>query len=233
MPKDAVQAAVAAAARAGGFKGGPRTWRMEVPLGLAVLNLQKSQWGPQYYVNFGLYVRSLGVLPEPRAEQCHYYARAERVDPSQEQRWKELLDLERPIEESQRRREIEAFLSVVVVPFLTSLGSDEGLRAAHADGRLTQGARVELQQYLVRPTDLEPRLALLRAATSGILTELSCPTCALATVSVRFTHPAPEEYRTWFVCSSCKFEMRTQDSGKPPHFAQGLIDLALEERDRR
>jgi hypothetical protein len=148
MHKDAIQAAVAATARAGGFKGGPRTWRKEVPLGIAVLNLQKSQWGPQYYVNFGLYVRTLGPLAEPRAEQCHYRARAESVDPSQEQRWKELLDLECQIEESQRRREIEALLSVAVVPFLTSLGSDEGLRAAHAHGRLTQGVRVELQRYL-------------------------------------------------------------------------------------
>lgn len=149
MPRDAVQTAVAAAARAGGFKGGPRTWRKEVLLGLAVLNLQKSSWGPQYYVNFGLYVRSLGPLQEPRAEQCHYSARAESVDPLQEQRWKELLDLERPIEGEQRRREVEAFLTGRVVPFLVSLGSDEGIRAAHAQGTLTQGIRVELQRYLV------------------------------------------------------------------------------------
>jgi hypothetical protein len=148
MPKDAIQTAVAAVARAGGFKGGPRTWRKAVPLGIVVLNLQKSSWGPQYYVNFGLYVRSLGPLQEPRAEQCHYSARAGTVDPSRAERWKELLDLERPIEDSQRQREIDESLRDEVFAFLDRIGTEEGLRAAATDGLLTQGVRVELQRYL-------------------------------------------------------------------------------------
>ncbi len=81
--------------------------------------------------------------------------------------------------------------------------------------------------------DLAGRLALVRAAASGSLTHLPCPSCVRSTVSVRFTHPAATEWRTWFICSECKFEMRSQDSGRPPHFREDLVDPALQERDCR
>lgn len=151
MTRDAIQASVAAAAKSAGFKGGPRTWRKSVPLGIAVLNLQKSQWGDQYYINFGVYVRSLGALAEPRTEQCHYNARAGTVDPTKEARWKELLDLERPIEDLERQREIAESLRDEVFAFLERVGTEEGLRAVAAEGRLTQGVRVELRRHLGMP----------------------------------------------------------------------------------
>jgi hypothetical protein len=154
MPKDAVQTAVAAVARAGGFKGGPRTWRKEVPLGLAVLNLQKSSWGPQYYINFGVYVRALGPLTEPRAEQCHYSARAESTFSASEEwqpeRWEDLLNLECVESDEVRQREIEMFLSEDVLPFMEQIGTDAGLRTAFAQGRLTQALMLVLKDYLGR-----------------------------------------------------------------------------------
>lgn len=139
---------VTAAAKRAGFKGGPRTWRKGVPLGIAVLNLQKSQWGDQYYVNFGLYIRDLGPLTEPRAEQCHYFARAESVARSEEQRWRGLLDLECAIPDDERQREIEMFLTEDVSPFLEQIGTDDGLRTAFAQGRLTQALTLDLKRYL-------------------------------------------------------------------------------------
>lgn len=81
--------------------------------------------------------------------------------------------------------------------------------------------------------DTKRRLALVQAAAAGTLTELTCPSCGRSTVNVRFTHPVPTEWRTWFVCSSCEFEMRAQNTGQPPHFSEALLDRALEERDRR
>lgn len=92
---------------------------------------------------------------------------------------------------------------------------------------------VVLFRVSARSVDTERRTALLNAAADGTLADLTCPSCGRSTVAVRFTHPAPTEWSTWFVCSSCKFEMRTQSSGKPPHFSEDLIDLALEEWDRR
>lgn len=84
-----------------------------------------------------------------------------------------------------------------------------------------------------RSVDAERRSALLRAAADGTLADLSCPPCGDATVSVRFTYPAATEWRTWFICSSCKFEMRAQYTGQPQHFRDDLVDRNLQERDRR
>ena len=73
-------------------------------------------------------------------------------------------------------------------------------------------------------TDLAGRVALLRAAAEGRLDGLPCPSCGRPCVSVWFTHPAEDLYRTWFVCSACGFEMRAQNAGRPPYYS--------EERDR-
>jgi hypothetical protein len=67
--------------------------------------------------------------------------------------------------------------------------------------------------------DLSARLALLRAASEGKLDGLPCPQCGQPCVSVWFTHPAEELYRTWFLCSRCSFEMRAQNAGRPPHYS--------------
>ena len=70
-------------------------------------------------------------------------------------------------------------------------------------------------------TDLRARLALLQEATDGRLDGLTCPRCRQACVSVWFTHPAEELYRTWFICSRCGFEMRAQNVGLPPYYSLG------------
>ncbi|MCK6481177.1 MAG: hypothetical protein HUU26_01000 [Gemmatimonadaceae bacterium] len=84
-----------------------------------------------------------------------------------------------------------------------------------------------------RSIDVEKRLAILRSAAAGILDGLPCPDCGRDSVSVRFTNPSGDEFRTWFLCSACDFRMRAQNSGRPPHFTESRIDPDLEERDRQ
>jgi hypothetical protein len=56
-------------------------------------------------------------------------------------------------------------------------------------------------------------------AQAGRLDGLPCPRCRQEAVSVWFTHPAPAEFRTWFQCGNCDFEMRAQNSGRPPFYS--------------
>lgn len=67
--------------------------------------------------------------------------------------------------------------------------------------------------------DIPARLALLKAAAAGELDALPCPQCQHACVSVWFTHPAEDLYRTWFLCEQCGFEMRAQNVGRPPYYS--------------
>src|SRR5260370_41590087 len=72
------------------------------------------------------------------------------------------------------------------------------------------------------------RLALLQAANEGKLDGLPCPRCKAPKVSVWFTRPAENEYRTWFICDRCGFEMRAQNTGRPIHYSE---DRDLGRRD--
>ena len=71
---------------------------------------------------------------------------------------------------------------------------------------------------LPQQTEVEGRIQLLNAAARGQLHGLTCPRCSEAKVEVWFTNPAPHEYRTWFLCEQCGFEMRAQNDGMPPFY---------------
>lgn len=79
--------------------------------------------------------------------------------------------------------------------------------------------------------DLSSKINLLRIAASGVLDSIQCPNCKECSVSVRFTHPADNEYRTWFVCSNCDFRLRVHDSGRPSHYSETLVDEHLQAYD--
>ena len=78
---------------------------------------------------------------------------------------------------------------------------------------------------------LEAHIRLLRAAEAGTLDSLECPNCHRPFVSVRFTQPQKDVYRTWFLCSGCAFETRAQNSRKPAHYSDERVDKRLEKYD--
>jgi hypothetical protein len=66
---------------------------------------------------------------------------------------------------------------------------------------------------------LEAQLNLLNAARAGKLENLACPKCGRATVSIWFTQPVKNQFRTWFVCENCDYEFSAQNSGLPPYYS--------------
>ena len=80
------------------------------------------------------------------------------------------------------------------------------------------------RRFQHRLADVQARLLLVQAASEGKLDGLRCPNCACFSVSVYYTHPAANEYHTWFVCKYGDFSMRAQNSSKPEFYS--------EERDR-
>jgi hypothetical protein len=75
------------------------------------------------------------------------------------------------------------------------------------------------------------QLRLPEQAAIGRLDDLECPQCGHKAVSVWFTHPAANIYRTWFGCSHCNFITRAQNSTRPPFFSEARVRQDLEERD--
>lgn len=54
------------------------------------------------------------------------------------------------------------------------------------------------------------QIDLLKKVDEGQLDELPCPQCRFTTVSVRFTQPTPDSYRTLLICSNCNFHFGAQ-----------------------
>ena len=79
---------------------------------------------------------------------------------------------------------------------------------------------------------LDRMIALLNDAAAGRFEQLACPKCHNATVSVWFTNPAKDEFRTWFLCSNCSFHTRAQNSVKPAHFCTYRVRADLEASDQ-
>jgi len=66
-----------------GFKKSNSTWRKDQGESVAVVNVQKSQWGGgTYYVNLGTYFRQLGADAAPTANKCHVQVRLPIDEPA-------------------------------------------------------------------------------------------------------------------------------------------------------
>ena len=79
--------------------------------------------------------------------------------------------------------------------------------------------------------ELSSQLHLLQEAAMGRLDNLECPSCRHASVSVWFSHPVADMYRTWFICADCDFHTRAQNTERPRFFTDDRVSTELEERD--
>jgi hypothetical protein len=83
MDAESFKKAVHPLLKADGFKRSGATWRREQGESIAVLNIQKSQWGGgHYYVNLGAYFHALGDELSPTENKCHVRVRLDIEDPS-------------------------------------------------------------------------------------------------------------------------------------------------------
>ena len=76
-----VEAQLSPGLKALGFKKKARTWTRETPDAFQVVNLQKSAFGEQVYVNVAVYLKALGDETSRPEHRCHIRARLERVAP--------------------------------------------------------------------------------------------------------------------------------------------------------
>lgn len=75
------------------------------------------------------------------------------------------------------------------------------------------------------------QVRLLNEVLTGHLDGLDCPNCHNSAVSVWFTHPSPDAYRTWFICGNCDFQARAQDANRPRFFGEDRLRPDLEAID--
>ncbi|MEO8528452.1 MAG: DUF4304 domain-containing protein [Pseudolysinimonas sp.] len=112
--------------RGGAKKSG--SWYLQGSDTIAVLNLQKSQFGLRYYGNVALWFLGIGVPSNPKPSHCHVQTRLESLVPAdQRARLEELLDLEVVLGEDQRHDELLAVLEGQLGPILDASQTLAGL----------------------------------------------------------------------------------------------------------
>ena len=91
---------------------------------ITVVNLQKSDYSRNYYINVAFWLKALGEEKFPKAHVCHVGIRLDMLLPDQAEEIKALLDL----------------LETRLLPLLNEGSSVEGLRKWQREGRLKAAA---------------------------------------------------------------------------------------------
>ena len=97
--------------------------------------MQRSQFGPQYYINLAWYDPTLFQATRPKEHQCHVRLRVERACGVNEEEAKRALDLDAPMNVGARRAEITAIIDGACA-FLDRGGTIAELREMHRRGEL-------------------------------------------------------------------------------------------------
>lgn len=123
------------------FQRRASTWYLNLAETILVVDIQKSSFGAQYYVNLGVLVKGLaedhGSKLPPREHQCHIRTRIEALKPEEEEQLRRLLNLEdASIGADERQRGIAAAIRRIALPFLTECSTHAGIRSAEGRGHL-------------------------------------------------------------------------------------------------
>jgi hypothetical protein len=94
-----------------GYSKRGATWHRDQGNVISVVNLQKSQWGDDFYLNLGVYLKQLGTKERPAASECHVRCRAEA-----------LAEMPKLSDDS---NEVDALIRTVVVPWFDALKTPE------------------------------------------------------------------------------------------------------------
>jgi len=120
------------------------TWYLAKDETILVLNLQKSNYGKQYYVNLAVWLISLGDAEAPSEHQCHVRLRWGALIPEEQKRIERLLNLEDlSISDEARIIAIGELLQKYVLPFFSKVGSLAGLQSLYRTNSLPKSCLVD------------------------------------------------------------------------------------------
>ncbi|EJM98701.1 DUF4304 domain-containing protein [Phyllobacterium sp. YR531] len=122
-----------------GFKKRQTTWYFKTARGVLVLDLQKSAYGHQFYINLAsapIEVETIGY-PTPKEYKCPLRLRLDSAYPQLSDELKLVLDLENlSIGDEGRTAVIRRVVSEYSVPFLMKLDGMQKIKRSLHDGSL-------------------------------------------------------------------------------------------------
>lgn len=119
-----------------------RIWRLTGPEVLQVVDLQRSSYGPKFYLNIGFWIRSEDPsVTAPKSHTCHVVARLADFCPDKEREIAGLLTLDAgEYSPAQREHELASIVRAVAKSALVRGTTVEGLRSMDAEGLLKRSS---------------------------------------------------------------------------------------------
>ncbi|ROS43343.1 DUF4304 domain-containing protein [Amycolatopsis thermoflava] len=102
------------------------SWYLRQEETIGVINLQKSQYGDQYYVNIAVWLLPLGDVDFPAEHKCHIRTRLTRLLAEREQELVQVLDL--TVERPDREEVLKQAIEENIVPIFKSCATLAGFR---------------------------------------------------------------------------------------------------------
>lgn len=135
-----VKEALGAPLKEAGFKKKSDSWYWANDEVVLLVNLQKSQYGDQYYVNCGVAMKSLGAAEFPKEHHCHIRFRLTAVVSEEEAKEIEsVFDLENEsFSYQQRKEEVSRLIRDIALPILQGCSSESGIAETVKSGRLAK-----------------------------------------------------------------------------------------------
>lgn len=143
MDKKALESALGAYLVEEGFRKKASSWYRQAEEALQVVDLQKSTYGLQFYLNLCCVPSGMDVegMPTPKEHKCPIRIRLTAAFPEQRDEIEEIFDLERTsITDLTRKQRIARLMREKVLPFLDHMKNTVSLRRAIEQGMFTRGA---------------------------------------------------------------------------------------------
>src|SRR5438309_7775611 len=104
------------------------SWYRHTDSLVTILNLQKSQYAPKYYLNIAFWLMELGSERFPKENAAHVRIRLDRLLPDAADEITKLLDLDSGMADPKREEGLRAILNSRLRPILDGTTTVEDLR---------------------------------------------------------------------------------------------------------
>lgn len=152
MDKRALESVLGSQLAAQGFRKKASSWYRQADEALQVVDLQKSAYGLQFFLNLCCVPAGMDVegMPTPKEHKCPIRIRLTSAFPERREQIEEALDLERTnLDDAQRQDAVARLTSELVLPFVNHMKDAATLRQAIGEGIFKRGAvNLAAQKYL-------------------------------------------------------------------------------------
>lgn len=122
-------------AKENGFSSVYGGWFKEFEDVIQVIDLQKSNYGNYYYLNFKIFIQGMFGRIHIKSKKM-VKSEIGNIDARQPDQYSHLLDLEKPLSDSEREASLRELFTNFVVPLSNNTNSKEAIKALHAKGGL-------------------------------------------------------------------------------------------------